>query len=99
MTRKRETGNSPEVWPADGEVLAGLVERGTFHKEENGFCVLRVKARGHRGLATVGGYTAGISAGGGVGGRGGVSHARADGGEVRGRCLRAVGPAGGGGGG
>ena len=29
------------------EVLAGLVERVTFHNEENGFCVLRVKARGH----------------------------------------------------
>ena len=28
------------------EVLAGLVERVTFHNEENGFCVLRVKARG-----------------------------------------------------
>ena len=27
------------------EVLAGLVERVTFHNEENGFCVLRVKAR------------------------------------------------------
>jgi hypothetical protein len=25
------------------EVLAGLVERVTFHNEENGFCVLRVK--------------------------------------------------------
>jgi hypothetical protein len=25
-------------------VLAGIVERVTFHKEDNGFCVLRVKA-------------------------------------------------------
>ena len=30
------------------EVLAGLVERVTFHNPDNGFCVLRVKARGHR---------------------------------------------------
>jgi len=29
----------------DLEVLAGLVERVTYHNEENGFCVLRVKAR------------------------------------------------------
>ena len=29
------------------EVLAGLVERVTFHNEDNGFCVLRVKVRGH----------------------------------------------------
>jgi hypothetical protein len=28
------------------EVLAGLVDRVTFHSAENGFCVLRVKARG-----------------------------------------------------
>ena len=35
------------------EVLAGLVERVTFHNAENGFCVLRAKARGHRDLVTV----------------------------------------------
>ena len=28
------------------EVLGGLVDRVTFHNTENGFCVLRVKARG-----------------------------------------------------
>lgn len=46
-----------------GEVLAGIVERVTFHNEENGFCVLRVKARGHRDLVTVIGHAATISAG------------------------------------
>jgi len=35
------------------EVLAGLVERVTFHNAENGFCVLRAKARGHLDLVTV----------------------------------------------
>jgi exodeoxyribonuclease V alpha subunit len=45
------------------EVLAGLVERVTFHNEENGFCVLRVKARGQRDLSTVLGHAAMISAG------------------------------------
>ena len=45
------------------EVLAGLVERVTFHNEENGFCVLRTKARGHRDLVTVVGHAAIISAG------------------------------------
>jgi hypothetical protein len=29
----------------DREVLAGLVERVTYHNPENGFCVLRIKAR------------------------------------------------------
>ena len=38
---------------AQQEQIAGLVERVTFHNEESGFCVLRVKARGHRDLATV----------------------------------------------
>jgi exodeoxyribonuclease V alpha subunit len=44
-------------------VLAGLVERVTFHNEESGFCVLRPRARGHRDLVTVVGQAASISAG------------------------------------
>ena len=48
---------------SDREVLAGLVERVTFHNAENGFCVLRVKARGHRDLVTVVGHAATITAG------------------------------------
>ena len=35
---------SPEA-PSTQEALAGLVERVTLHNEENGFCVLRTKAR------------------------------------------------------
>ncbi len=49
-------------WPA-GEVLAGIVERVTFHNAESGFAVLRVKARGHRDLVTIVGHAAAISAG------------------------------------
>ena len=45
------------------EVLAGLVERVTFHNADNGFCVLRVKARAHRDLVTIVGHAAIISAG------------------------------------
>jgi exodeoxyribonuclease V alpha subunit len=44
---------------SDGEVLAGLVERVTYHNAENGFCVIRVKARGHRDLVTVVGHVLG----------------------------------------
>src|SRR4051812_13888089 len=40
------TMGQPASTRAATEVLAGLVERVTFHNEENGFCVLRVKARG-----------------------------------------------------
>ena len=49
-------------WP-DGEVLAGIVERVTFHNAESGFAVLRVKARGHRDLVTIVGHAAAIAAG------------------------------------
>src|SRR3989475_8901444 len=35
------------------EHLTGAVGRVTFHSEEPGFCVLRVKVRGHRDLVTV----------------------------------------------
>lgn len=45
------------------EVLVGHVERVTFHSHESGFCVLRVKARGHRDLVTMVGHAAMISAG------------------------------------
>jgi exodeoxyribonuclease V alpha subunit len=45
------------------DVLAGIVERVTYHNEENGFCVLRVKAHGQRDLVTVVGHAAAISAG------------------------------------
>ena len=54
------TGVGPD---STTEVLAGLVERVTFHSEESGFCVLRVKARGHRDLVTTVGHAAMISAG------------------------------------
>ena len=36
------------------EVLAGLVERVTYHNAENGFCVLRAKARGQARLIETG---------------------------------------------
>lgn len=45
------------------EVLAGVVERVTFHNADNAFCVLRVKAWAHRNLVTVVGHAAIISAG------------------------------------
>jgi exodeoxyribonuclease V alpha subunit len=45
------------------ETLSGIVERVTFHNAENGFCVLRVKARGMRELATVVGHLPSVAAG------------------------------------
>ena len=48
---------------APAETLSGLVERVTYHNAENGFCVLRVKARGQRDLVAVVGHAAAVSAG------------------------------------
>src|SRR5829696_8252151 len=48
----------PQPEPSTGEVLAGLIERVTYHNPENGFCVLRAKARGHRDLVTLVGHAA-----------------------------------------
>ncbi len=45
------------------ENLAGLVERVTFHNPDNGFCVLRLKARGKRDRVTVIDHASLISAG------------------------------------
>src|SRR5271166_3578471 len=53
----------PQPESSTQEVLAGLVERVTFHNAENGFCVLRAKVRGHRDVVTVVGHAATIAAG------------------------------------
>ncbi len=45
------------------ESLSGLIERVTFFNEENGFAVLKVKARGRRDLVTVVGSLPSVSAG------------------------------------
>jgi exodeoxyribonuclease V alpha subunit len=47
--------------PADG--LSGLVERVTFHNEDTGFAVLKVKVKGRRDLVAVVGVVAAISPG------------------------------------
>src|SRR5215210_459063 len=53
----------PKTEPSTQEVLAGLVERVTYHNGDSGFCVLRIKARGHRDVVTVVGHAATIAAG------------------------------------
>jgi exodeoxyribonuclease V alpha subunit len=73
-------------------VLAGLVERVTFHNEENGFCVLRVKARGQRDLITVLGHAAMISAGEFVQASGTRVNDRTHGVQFRASFLKAMAP-------
>src|SRR5881628_850276 len=57
------TPTSPSPSTHSMEQLTGAVERVTFHSEETGFCVLRVKVRGHRDLVTVVGTAATITPG------------------------------------
>lgn len=46
-----------------GHRLSGVIERVTYHNDDTGFSVLRVKARGHKGLATVIGRLARVAPG------------------------------------
>ncbi len=45
------------------EHLVGSIERVTFHNDETGFCVLRVKARGHRKPVVVVGHAPSVAIG------------------------------------
>jgi exodeoxyribonuclease V alpha subunit len=74
------------------EVLAGLIERVTFHNADNGFCVLRVQARGHRDLITVLGHAAIISAGEWVTASGEWVNDRTRGQQFQSRFLRTSAP-------
>jgi exodeoxyribonuclease V alpha subunit len=74
------------------EVLAGLVERVTFHNSENGFCVLRAKARGHRDPVTVVGHAATISAGEWITASGEWINERAHGQQFKARFLKTSAP-------
>ena len=87
------SGRAGEGTDACGrEVLAGLVERVTFHNPENGFCVLRVKARGQRDLVTTVGHTASISAGEWITASGEWTNDRTHGLQFRARFLKASAP-------
>ena len=52
----------PERRPATEEI-SGVIERVTFHNDESGFCILRVKARGQRDETTVIGSLPSVTAG------------------------------------
>jgi exodeoxyribonuclease V alpha subunit len=74
------------------ETLAGLVERVTYHNAENGFCVLRAKARGHRDIVTVIGHAAAISAGEWITASGEWINDRTHGQQFKARFLRTSAP-------
>jgi ATP-dependent exoDNAse (exonuclease V) alpha subunit len=78
--------------PDTGEVLAGLVERVTYHNAENGFCVLRARARGHRDVVTVVSHAAAISAGEWIMASGQWVNDRTHGQQFKARFLRTSAP-------
>jgi exodeoxyribonuclease V alpha subunit len=84
--------SKPPPGSSTREVLAGIVERVTFHNAENGFCVLRIKARGHRDLITVVGHAAVIAAGEWVTASGEWVNDRTHGQQFKSRFLRTSAP-------
>jgi exodeoxyribonuclease V alpha subunit len=52
----------PERRPLTEEI-SGVIERVTFHNDDSGFCVLRVKTKGHREETTVVGSLPSVTAG------------------------------------
>jgi exodeoxyribonuclease V alpha subunit len=87
---RRSIGHAPPSAPT--EVLAGVVDRVTFHNAENGFCVLRVKARGRREPVTVVGHAAAIGAGEFVQASGAWINDRVHGVQFRASFLKATAP-------
>jgi exodeoxyribonuclease V alpha subunit len=83
---------SPRPEPSTQEVLAGLVERVTYHNAENGFCVLRARARGHRDVVTVVGHAAAISPGEWIMASGQWVNDRTHGQQFKARFLRTSAP-------
>ena len=95
LTRQPAAGHAPDASPLDGsplETLEGAIERVTFHSEDSGFCVLRVKVRGHKDLVTVVGTAAAVSAGEYVECRGGWINDRTHGLQFKASDLRTVPP-------
>ena len=81
-----------EPTPSDHEVLTGLVERITYQNAENGFCVIRVKARGRRELVTLVGHAAAISAGEWITASGNWINDRTHGQQFKARFLKTSAP-------
>jgi exodeoxyribonuclease V alpha subunit len=82
----------PQPESSTQEVLAGLVERVTYHNSENGFCVLRAKVRGHRDVVTVVGHAATIAAGEWITASGEWVNDRTHGQQFKARFLRTSAP-------
>ncbi|QNR82561.1 YrrC family ATP-dependent DNA helicase [Piscirickettsia salmonis] len=76
----------------DQSLISGSVERITYHNEENGFCIIRVKAKGHRDFVTVKGKVATIHTGEFIEGGGEWINDRNYGMQFQSKWLRVVPP-------
>jgi exodeoxyribonuclease V alpha subunit len=66
MNRRRPFRKKPDTEPVPGgpdDALSGQVERVTFHNEETGFCVLKVKVQGRKEPVSVLGTLPSVAAG------------------------------------
>ena len=99
-SRPKALGDSPLLHSlaaaprtAPPQLVGGSVERVTFHNPHTGFCVLRVRVQGKRGLSTVVGSAAAISAGEHVEAEGAWVNDREHGLQFRASRLRSAPPA------
>jgi exodeoxyribonuclease V alpha subunit len=83
---------SPPTATINKEALAGLVERVIYHNAENGFCVLRLRVRGHRDVVTLVGHTAVVSAGEWINATGAWVNDRTHGQQFRAKFLKTAAP-------
>jgi predicted flap endonuclease-1-like 5' DNA nuclease len=90
MTAEKTTAGFWTVWTACNVLHSRL--HGRLQRAENGFCVLRAKARGHRELVTVIGHAATISAGEWITANGEWVNDRTHGQQFKARFLRTSAP-------
>lgn len=81
--------NRPSSSP---EQLNGIVERVTFHNEENGFCVLRIMVKGRKELVVLVGHIASIAEGEYVQAEGHWFHDKQHGLQFKAKSLTAAAP-------
>lgn len=89
-TKKKLT--PPEESTVPLSKLDGIVERVTFHNAENGFCVLRIKAKGFTDLVTLVGHASHVSPGEHVVATGEWTHNKDYGRQMQAKTLKLIPP-------
>jgi exodeoxyribonuclease V alpha subunit len=92
MATRKSFQKKPANEPMPGgpeDALSGQVERVTFHNEENGFCVLKVKVQGRKEPVTLLGTIPSVTAGEWVTAQGTWERDREHGMQLRARTMKA----------